>query len=128
MVARREELDAGLALAPTYFFSVPLVYERMRDAVEEKIAGLAAPLRAVVRRALGAAARHRLAGSRAFGDRLGARLADLLVGRALRARLGGRVRGLFAGGAPVPPALFRFFESLGIPLVELYGMSERRRG
>lgn len=124
MVARREELDAGLALAPTYFFSVPLVYERMRDAVEEKIAGLAAPLRAVVRRALGAAARHRLAGSRAFGDRLGARLADLLVGRALRARLGGRVRGLFAGGAPVPPALFRFFESLGIPLVELYGMSE----
>ena len=124
MVARREELDAGLALAPTYFFSVPLVYERMRDAVEEKIAGLAAPLRAVVRRALGAAARHRLAGSRAFGDRLGTRLADLLVGRALRARLGGRVRGLFAGGAPVPPALFRFFESLGIPLVELYGMSE----
>ena len=34
------------------------------------------------------------------------------------------MRGLFAGGAPAPPALFRFFESLGIPLVELYGMSE----
>ena len=124
MVARREELDSGLALQPTYFFSVPLVYERMRDAVEEKIAGLAAPLRAVVRGALRAAARHRLVGSRRLGDRLGARLADRLVGRGLRARLGGRVRGLFAGGAPAPPALFRFFESLGIPLVELYGMSE----
>ncbi|KAB2962519.1 MAG: long-chain fatty acid--CoA ligase, partial [Thermoanaerobaculia bacterium] len=42
----------------------------------------------------------------------------------LRRRLGGRVRGLFVGGAAAPPALFRFFESLGVPLVELYGMSE----
>lgn len=30
MVARREELEPGLALAPTYFFSVPLVYDRLR--------------------------------------------------------------------------------------------------
>ncbi len=124
MVARREELEPGLALAPTYFFSVPLVYERMRDGVEAKIAALPPPLRWAVRRALAAAARRRLDGSRRIGDALGTRLADRLVGRALRARLGGRVRGLFAGGAPAPPALFRFFESLGIPLVELYGMSE----
>jgi long-chain acyl-CoA synthetase len=34
------------------------------------------------------------------------------------------VRGLFAGGAPPSPALFAFFESLRIPLVELYGMTE----
>jgi len=124
MVARREELEPGLALAPTYFFSVPLVYERMRDGVEAKIAALPPLLRWAVRRALAAAARRRLDGSRRIGDALGTRLADRLVGRALRARLGGRVRGLFAGGAPAPPALFRFFESLGIPLVELYGMSE----
>ena len=124
MVARREELERGLALSPTYFFSVPLVYERMRDGVEAKIAALPALLRATTRRALAAAARRRLDGSPALWDLLGTRLADLLVGRALRARLGGRVRGLFAGGAPAPPALFRFFESLRIPLVELYGMSE----
>ena len=78
----------------------------------------------MVRGALAAAERYRVEGSRSLGDYLGTRLADRLVGRALRARLGGRVRGLFAGGAPAPPALFRFFESLGIPLVELYGMSE----
>ena len=42
----------------------------------------------------------------------------------MRARLGGRIRGLFAGGAPASPGLFRFFEALGVPLVELYGMSE----
>ncbi|HET6437726.1 MAG TPA: AMP-binding protein, partial [Anaeromyxobacter sp.] len=50
--------------------------------------------------------------------------AGVLMGRPLRRRLGGRVRGLFSGGAPAAPALFRFFESLGIPFVELYGMSE----
>ena len=42
----------------------------------------------------------------------------------MRARLGGQVRGLFSGGAPAAPALFRFFEALGLPLVELYGMTE----
>jgi long-chain acyl-CoA synthetase len=31
---------------------------------------------------------------------------------------------VFAGGAPASPPLFRFFEALGIPFVELYGMSE----
>ncbi len=124
MVARREDLERGLALSPTYFFSVPLVYERLRDAVEAKIAALPAPLREVTRGALASAARARLDGSRSLVDALGARLADLLVGRALRAKLGGHVRGLFVGGAPAPPGLFRFFESLGIPLVELYGMSE----
>ena len=124
MVARREDIDRGLALSPTYIFSVPLVYERVREAVEAKIAALSAPLRAVARGALAAAERHRLDGSQTLGDRLGTRLADLLVGRALRARLGGHVRGLFVGGAAAPPALFRFFESLGIPFVELYGMTE----
>lgn len=124
MVARREELEPGLALAPTYFFSVPLVYERMRDGVEAKIAALSPLVRRMVRGALAAAERHRLEGSHSLLDFLGTHLADRLVGRTLRARLGGRVRGLFAGGAPAPPALFRFFECLGIPLVELYGMSE----
>ena len=55
MVARREELEPGLALAPTYFFSVPLVYERVRDAVETKVAALSRLLRAVARGALAAA-------------------------------------------------------------------------
>jgi long-chain acyl-CoA synthetase len=124
MIARRDELDRALALGPTYLFSVPLVYERIRGAVEAKVAALPAPARALARAALAGAARARVDGSRRPWDLALARLADLLVGRALRARLGGAVRGLFSGGAPAAPALFRFFEALGVPLVELYGMSE----
>jgi long-chain acyl-CoA synthetase len=124
MIARREDLERALSLGPTYLFSVPLVYERIRLAVEAKVDGMPAPLRALVRAALAGAARVRVDGAGRRGDRMRARLADALVGRAVRRRLGGHVRGLFAGGAPAAPALFRFFEALGIPFVELYGMSE----
>ncbi len=124
MVARREDIPAALGLAPTYLFSVPLVYERVRAATLERIAALPRPLAGLARAALAAAGRVRLDGSRRRRDRALTRVADRLVGRAVRARLGGRVRGLFSGGAPAPPALFRFFESLGLPFVELYGMSE----
>lgn len=124
MIARRDELDRALALGPTYLFSVPLVYERIRGGVEARLAGLPGPARALAHAALEGAARARVDGSRRLADRALARVADRLVGRAVRARLGGRVRGLFSGGAPAAPALFRFFEALGVPFVELYGMSE----
>jgi long-chain acyl-CoA synthetase len=124
MVGRREELERGLALGPTYVFSVPLVYERIRAAVEARIAALPSPVRRLARAALSAAARVRVDGARGLSDRALTAVADRLVGRAVRERLGGRIRGLFAGGAPASPGLFRFFESLGIPFVELYGMSE----
>jgi long-chain acyl-CoA synthetase len=103
---------------------VPLVYERIRTQALEKLGRLPGPLRAVVTAALDAAARVRVDGSARAGDRLLTRLADALVGRKVRAGLGGRSRALFVGGAPASEALFRFFEGLGIPLVELYGMSE----
>ncbi len=124
MVERREEIELGFALRPTYLFSVPMVYERLRSAVELRIAAMPAPLRGLVQGALEAAHRRRLDGSRRWRDRSGTWLADRIVGRALRARLGGRVRALYAGGAPAPVPLFRFFEALGLPMVELYGMSE----
>lgn len=124
MTARREDIERALELHPTYLFSVPLVYERIRAGVLARVDALPGPARALARRALEAAARVRVDGSRGLGDRALTGLADRLVGRAVRARLGGRIRGLFAGGAPAAPALFRFYEALGIPMVELYGMSE----
>ena len=101
MVARKEDLDRALALGPTYLFSVPLVYDRIRLAARAKLAGLPGPLSRLATAALEAAARVRVDGSRALGDRLLTRLSDLLVGRALRRRLGGAIRVLFAGGAPL---------------------------
>jgi len=124
MIARKEDVQRALALGPTYLFSVPLVYERMRSQAMEKVAALPGPVRALVRRALEAAARVRVDGRRGRADRLLTAVADLTVGKKLRASLGGRVRGIFSGGAPASTPLFRFFEGLGFPFVELYGMTE----
>ncbi len=124
MISRREDVPRALALGPTYLFSVPLVYERMRSQALEKVAALPGPLRALVQAGLAAAARVRVDGAAGPLDRLLARVADATVGKKLRASLGGRVRGVFSGGAPAAPALFRFFEGLGFPFVELYGMTE----
>ncbi len=124
MVSRREDVARALALGPTYLFAVPLVYERVRAQVLGRIGGMPGPLRATLRRALDAAARVRVDGSRAPLDLALALLAGALLGARIRKQLGGRVRGLYSGGAPASEALFRFFEGLGIPFVELYGMSE----
>lgn len=124
MIVRREDIARALAWQPTYLFAVPLIFERVRNQALEKLGRLPGPLRALGAAALEAAARVRVDGSDRRGDRLLTWLADALVGRKVRAGLGGRVRGLFAGGAPSSAALFRFFEGLGIPLVELYGMTE----
>jgi long-chain acyl-CoA synthetase len=124
MVGRREDVERGLALQPTYLFSVPLLYDRIRQSVLEKIAGLPRPIRALARGSLEAAERVRVDGSHRLRDRILARVADRLIGRTLHARLGGRIRGIFSGGAAASQATFRFFEALRIPFVELYGMTE----
>ncbi|MDB5840464.1 MAG: AMP-dependent synthetase and ligase [Herminiimonas sp.] len=53
------------------------------------------------------------------------RLTDLLIGRALRDRLGfSRLRSAATGGAPLGPDVFRFFRAFGVPLRQLYGQTE----
>jgi len=124
LVLRREDIERSFGFGPTYAFSVPLIYDRFRTAVEAKVESLRPPLRRLARAALAAGVRVRVEGSRSLVDRLLTRLADRLVGGPLREKLGGRIRALFSGGAPASPALFRFLEGLGIPCVELYGMTE----
>jgi long-chain acyl-CoA synthetase len=124
MIARREDLPRALALSPTYVFSVPLVYERIRLQALQSIERMPAPLRRLLSAGLEAGARVAVDGSRALLDRSLASVASALVGGKIRRGLGGRVRGLFSGGAPAAAALFRFFEGLGMPFVELYGMTE----
>src|SRR5512137_693763 len=124
MIARKEDVPRALALSPTYVFSVPLVYERIRNQALSSIEAMPAPLRRLLGAGLEAAARVRVDGSRALLDRLLGAIASRLVGGNVRRGLGGRVRALFSGGAPAAAALFRFFEGLGIPFVELYGMTE----
>lgn len=52
------------------------------------------------------------------------KLLDKLVGEKIRARFGGRLRVMVSGGAPLSPDVFKFFETLKLPIIEGYGLTE----
>jgi long-chain acyl-CoA synthetase len=115
--------DMRLA-APDYFLNVPALLERMRKAVDEqlwKTGGL--PLK-VYRKAKGAWMRRQEGKSRA-GDGLWLALADRLVFPTIRKKMiGGRLRALICGSAPLNVETQLFFMMLGIPVLQVYGLTE----
>ena len=113
---------------PTILTGVPRLYEKLQSRIMEK--ALAAPgLRAALftwgLRAGLARARASLRG-RSVGplDRLQAALADRFVFDKVRAALGGRIRYLVSGSAPLAPSVAEFFHALGLPIIEGYGLTE----
>ncbi|MFC4857950.1 AMP-dependent synthetase/ligase [Actinophytocola glycyrrhizae] len=115
---------------PHSFFAVPRVWQKLKAAID---AGLAAePSGAKRRIATWAietgvkAARHKLAG-RALPPVLAAqhRLADKLVLAKLRDKLGlDVVTGPASGASAISADILEFFWGLGIPVYEVWGMSE----
>jgi len=59
-----------------------------------------------------------------LGLRLQHAVSDALVGRKVRAALGGRVHAMFCGSAPLSQKLAAFYFSVGLPVYEGYGLTE----
>ena len=57
-------------------------------------------------------------------ERLAAPVLDRMVGAKVRARFGGRVKGIMSGGARLDPELGRFFLALGLRIMQGYGQTE----
>ena len=110
--------------APDYFLNVPALLERMRKAVDEqlwKTGGL--PLK-VYTKAKGAWVRRQEGKARA-GDGIWLGLANRLVFPTIRRKMiGSKLRALICGSAPLSVETQLFFMMLGIPVLQVYGLTE----
>ncbi|MGC1499684.1 MAG: AMP-binding protein [Terriglobales bacterium] len=112
------------AAAPDYFLNVPALLERMRKAVDEqlwKTGGF--PLK-VYSKAKGAWARKHDGRSR-VGDMVWLAMANRLVFPTIRKKMiGPSLRALICGSAPLNIETQLFFMMLGIPVLQVYGLTE----
>ena len=116
-------------VSPTYFGSVPRIWEKLASTVELRMADSTRLKRAAYRAALGVGrrwVRARFSGRAIpLPLRLAYRLAYWGVLLPLKRRLGfDRIRIAVCGAAPASPELFEFYWALGVPLIEGYGMTE----
>jgi long-chain acyl-CoA synthetase len=107
--------------APNYFFNVPTLLERVRRGVEEALSKRRAGIPRIYRNAAGAWRKQR-EGENGGGFWLF--LARILIFGKIRARFGGKLRGLVCGSAPLAPETQDFFAMLGIPIWQVYGLTE----
>jgi long-chain acyl-CoA synthetase len=124
-----DTLGRDIALVrPTVFTGVPRVYEKLQARILEKGQTGSAVAATVFRWAMSVA----LARGRALleGRSLGALtslqtgLADALVFSKIRDGVGGRLRIVVSGSAPLAPSVAEFFAGIGLTITEGYGLTE----
>ena len=114
---------------PNWFFAVPRIWEKIKAGLEARLAALPEEQRARIEQAL-AAAREKVRREQAgqpVPPALAAQVAqaDAEIFAMLRAMLGlDQVVAVNVGAAPTPPDVIEFFHAIGIPIGELWGMSE----
>lgn len=109
--------------APHYFLNVPTLLERVRRAVEEGLAQRAAPIRSLYARTRDAWDRKNAGAGKAF-DGFWLAVGRRLIFGKIKERFGPNLRALICGSAPLAPDTQRFFQMLGIPVLQAYGLTE----
>ena len=116
-------------VSPTLFHAVPRIWEKYYSGIVLKMADATWLKRFAYKTALGIGSRYndeKLAGrSPALMLSIAYHLAYFAVFRKLKERLGfDRVTIGFSGAAPISHNILKYFQSIGIPIREGYGMTE----
>jgi long-chain acyl-CoA synthetase len=116
------------AAAPTLMTAVPRVFEKLHARIHETVRQGPALRRRIFEWAFRTGLARVRADQEGGGPAAPAgwrhRLADRLVFSKIRARLGGRVKTLVSGSAPLPKPIAEFFAAAGLPILEGYGLTE----
>jgi long-chain acyl-CoA synthetase len=126
--AIEEVPQALLEVRPTVMAAVPRFFEKLYGRVMEQVRGAPKARQkifwwavSVGRRKLKYDLNHQSAPTALA---LQHRLADKLVFRKLRERLGGRLKFVISGSAPLSPEIAEFFFACGLVILEGYGLTE----
>lgn len=118
-------------IAPKGFLGVPRIWEKMQQSVLYRVKDTTAFQRRIfefcMKHGRPIAERRLVNGGElaSFGDRVRFALLWLVCFRGLQRFLGlNRVRHGFCGGATVSPEVLLFFWILGVPIYQIYGMTE----
>ena len=112
------------AAAPNYFLNVPVLLERMRTAIDEqlrKTGGLANLVYTRAREAWLARDREERA---AMGGMWLALARGMIFPTIRKKMIGANLRALICGSAPLARETQLFFMMLGIPVLQVYGLTE----
>ena len=112
---------------PTVIVSVPRLYEKITDKILSQVDHGSAIKQKLFYWALNVGKEYNIRKyekTLTFGIEQKFKLADKLVFSKIKSKLGGRLKFPIAGGAPLSVKTLKFFEALGLNIIEGYGMTE----
>jgi long-chain acyl-CoA synthetase len=114
-------------VAPSVFLGVPRIWEKLHASIHIKLLEAGRLRRALFERLYAACEpfAEKSPAERSLRERITFALAYGLMFRALLNFIGLRKAKIaMTGAAPISPSIVRFFRTLGVPLVEVYGLTE----
>jgi long-chain acyl-CoA synthetase len=117
---------------PTVMTGVPRAWEKFYAAIQEGLDRLEGPRKKLADWAIGvgyeSAGPLLSGGTRSPLLNVKRAIADRLVFSKIRERIGGRIRFLVSGSAPLSPKIGEFFFAINVPILEAYGLTESSPG
>jgi long-chain acyl-CoA synthetase len=110
--------------APNYFLNVPTLLERVRRGVLDSISKRGTPIGVLFNNAKASWERQRSGTRPGPLDAVWLAMGRWLIFAKIKERFGGSVRALICGSAPLAVETQQFFMMLGIPVLQVYGLTE----
>ncbi|HEV7326936.1 MAG TPA: AMP-binding protein [Bosea sp. (in: a-proteobacteria)] len=114
-------------VAPTLFLGVPRIWEKLHASIHIKLMEAGGWRRRLFDAGLAACEPFatKPKAERSLREKAIAAFYHLVIFRALQNFIGLRkAKVALTGAAPIPPRIVQFFRTLGVPLVEVYGLTE----
>ncbi len=111
-------------IRPHYFTTVPRLLERVYEKIVKKGSALTGFKKQLFFWALKQAKNNELGQPRSFTDNSNLIVANNLIFNKWREALGGRIKAIICGSAPLQPRLATIFTNAEIPVLEGYGLTE----